>query len=69
VQRLTCLSAMEAVTMTASAVTFVARRGDPFSEMRGVADGGPGGGHRRRGVRHGGYRLVGSVAVQLVRAG
>ncbi len=40
------------------AATFVARRGDPFSELRRVA-----------GEAKAGHRLVGSVAVRLVRAG
>ncbi len=50
-------------------VTFVARRGDPFSELRRVA-----GEVRAEAVVVGasaraGHRLVGSVAVRLVRAG
>lgn len=51
------------------AVSFVARRGDPFSELRRVA-----GEVRAEAVVVGasakaGHRLVGSVAVRLVRAG
>jgi nucleotide-binding universal stress UspA family protein len=51
------------------AVTFVARRGDRFSELRRVA-----GEVRAEAVVVGasakaGHRLVGSVAVRLVRAG
>lgn len=51
------------------AVTFVARRGDPFSELRRAADE-----VRAEAVVVGasakaGHRLVGSVAVRLVRAG
>jgi nucleotide-binding universal stress UspA family protein len=51
------------------AVTFVARRGDPFSELRRVAAE-----VRADAVVVGasakaGHRLVGSVAVRLVRAG
>jgi nucleotide-binding universal stress UspA family protein len=51
------------------AATFVARRGDPFSELRDVA-----GEVRADAVVVGasakaGHRLVGSVAVRLVRAG
>jgi nucleotide-binding universal stress UspA family protein len=51
------------------AVTFVARRGDPFSELRRVA-----GEVRAEAVVVGastkaGHRLVGSVAIRLVRAG
>jgi nucleotide-binding universal stress UspA family protein len=51
------------------AVTFVARRGDPFSELRRVA-----GEVRAEAVVVGasakaGHRIVGSVAVRLVRAG
>ena len=51
------------------AATFVARRGDPFSELRRVADE-----VRADAVVVGasakaGHRLVGSVAVRLVRAG
>jgi nucleotide-binding universal stress UspA family protein len=51
------------------AVTFVVRRGDPFSELRRAADE-----VRAEAVVVGasakaGHRLVGSVAVRLVRAG
>ena len=51
------------------AATFMARRGDPFSELRRVADE-----VRAEAVVVGasakaGHRLVGSVAVRLVRAG
>lgn len=51
------------------AVTFVARRGDPFSELRRLADE-----IRAEAIVVGasakaGHRLVGSVAVRLVRAG
>ena len=51
------------------AVAFVARRGDPYSELRRVADE-----VRAEAVVVGasakaGHRLVGSVAVRLVRAG
>jgi nucleotide-binding universal stress UspA family protein len=50
-------------------ITFIAAEGDPFSELRRIADEtrahAVGGG----ASAHAGHRLVGSLAVRLVRAG
>jgi len=51
------------------AATFVARRGDPFSELRRVADEVCAEAVVVGASAKAGHRLVGSVAVRLVRAG
>ena len=59
----------EAARERGISITFVARRGDPFSELGRVADD-----VRAEAVVVGasaqaGHRLIGSLAVRLVRAG
>lgn len=61
--------AEEAAEERGISITFVARRGDPFAELRQVADEIHADAIVVGASAKAGHRLVGSLAVRLVRAG
>jgi len=50
-------------------VTFLTRRGDPFAELRAIADASKADTVVVGSSTRAGYRLVGSIATRLVRLG